>query len=142
MVAKFLSLLTVIMFFTYTSIASGNPDTIVGTWMVGEKDAKIEIFKCGNKYCGKIIWTSTKRVDEHNPDAKMRSRDVVGVQLLNGFAYDAKANEWSGGTLYNTRDGKTYSGYMMMNKNGTLFLKGYVMGIRWLGKSDTWTSVK
>ncbi|MBP6664917.1 MAG: DUF2147 domain-containing protein, partial [Chitinophagales bacterium] len=64
------------------------------------------------------------------------------VQLLNGFAFDAKANEWSGGTLYNTRDGKTYSGYMMMNKNGTLFLKGYVMGIRWLGKSDTWTRIK
>jgi uncharacterized protein (DUF2147 family) len=110
--------------------------------MVGEKDAKIEIFKCGAKYCGKIVWTSTKRVDDHNPDAKLRSRDVVGVQLLNGFAFDAKANEWSGGTLYNTRDGKTYSGYMMMNKNGTLFLKGYVMGIRWLGKSDTWTRIK
>lgn len=142
MVAKFLSLLTVIMFFTYTSIAGSSPDAIVGTWMVGEKDAKIEIFKCGTKYCGKIVWTSTKRVDDHNPDAKLRSRDVVGVQLLNGFAFDAKANEWSGGTLYNTRDGKTYSGYMMMNKNGTLFLKGYVMGIRWLGSSDTWTRVK
>lgn len=142
MVAKFLSLLTVIMFFTYTSIASSGPDTIVGTWMVGDKDAKVEIFKCGTKYCGKIVWTSTKRVDQYNPDTKLRSRDVVGVQLLNGFAFDAKANEWSGGTLYNTRDGKTYSGYMVMNKNGTLFLKGYVMGIRWLGKSDTWTRVK
>lgn len=143
-VFAFFAIVAFLVGFAGTGIASinGNPDAVVGTWLVGEKDAKVEIFKCGNKYCGKIIWTSEKRTDKFNPDTKLRTRDVVGVQLMNNFAYDSKNNEWSGGSLYNTRDGKTYSGYMQLNANGTLFLKGYVLGIRWLGKSDTWTRVK
>ncbi len=31
-------------------------DDILGVWNNQEKDAKIEIQKCGDKYCGKIVW--------------------------------------------------------------------------------------
>ena len=31
-------------------------DQILGYWFTGEKKAKIEIFKYGDKYYGKIVW--------------------------------------------------------------------------------------
>jgi uncharacterized protein (DUF2147 family) len=118
-----------------------NADAVLGTWLVPEKDAKIEIYKdkARGKYCGKVVWTSTKRTDEHNPNPDLRSRDVVGVVLFDNFYY--KDGEYLG-TLYSTRDGKTYSGFMRLKEDGTLFMKGYIMGMRFLGKSNVWTRVK
>jgi len=128
---------------------AGDGDAILGTWLVAAKDAKVEIFKCGDKYCGKLVWlkkpTDAKgkaRTDDKNPDKALQSRTLEGLQMVNDFAYDASDKEWNTGTIYNTRNGKTYSGYMQLQKDGSLYLKGYVMGMRFLGKSQTWTRVE
>ncbi len=127
--------------FTYAQAARSGADAIIGTWMVPEKDAKVEIYKCGNEYCGKIVWLETDRKDTFNPDASLQSRSLNGVKIMSGMKYDAGDNEWNDGTIYNSRNGKTYSGYMQLQKDGKLFMKGYVYGMRWLGKSNVWTRV-
>ncbi len=133
--------LTVSMLFS-GKIFAQSADDIIGTWMVGEKDAKVEIYKdkSRGKYCGKVIWTKTDRVDEHNPNPELRSRKVAGIIIFDNFYFEEKSKEYNG-NLYNSRNGKTYTGYMKMQKDGTLFMKGYIMGMKWLGKSDTWTRV-
>lgn len=129
--------------------AQSGADGILGTWMVPEKDAKIKVYKEGNQYFGKIIWIAepnnsdgTPRKDIHNVDASLRNQSIEGLIVMQNFKYDADEKEWIDGTLYNSRSGKTYSGYLKLQKNGSLFLKGYVMGMRWMGKSNVWTRVE
>ena len=59
---------TVLLFITISAHAA--EDTILGIWDNQEKDAKIEIFKCGDRYCGKIVWLK-------NPDYPQDSKDGV-----------------------------------------------------------------
>jgi uncharacterized protein (DUF2147 family) len=33
---------------------AGDEDKVLGLWDTPEKDCKIEILKCGDKYCGRI----------------------------------------------------------------------------------------
>jgi len=130
-------------------VAQSGGDAIVGTWMVPEKDGKIKVYKKGDAYFGEIIWIEepnntdgTPRKDIHNADENLRSQPIVGLQVLKGFKYDAGEKEWIDGTVYNSRSGKTYSGYLKLQKDGTLYLKGFVMGMRWMGKSNVWTRVE
>ena len=65
----------------------------IGVWFNTEKDAKVEIYKCGDKYCGKIIWLKfpnneegTPKMDKNNPDDKLKKRAVLGLNLLSGFS--------------------------------------------------------
>ena len=37
-------------------IAQNNQDAIIGTWETDTKDAKMEIFKNGDYYLGKLLW--------------------------------------------------------------------------------------
>jgi uncharacterized protein (DUF2147 family) len=120
-----------------------NADKIVGVWLNAEKDAKVEIYKTGDKYYGKIVWGKniyepdgkTARTDIKNPDPKLRSRSLVNLVILNNFKYDD--GEWNGGKIYDPKSGKTYS-CVMRFKGNNLEIKGYV-GITLLGRTTVWT---
>ncbi len=121
---------------------------IIGTWLNQEKEAQIEIDKSGTTYSGKIVWlkepndadTGKPRLDKHNPDAKLKSRPILGSELLYGFVFDKGEKEWNKGTIYDGRDGKSYKCYITLNTDGSLKVRGYV-GAAWmgLGKTNTWT---
>lgn len=126
------------------------PGDIIGTYLNEEKDAKIRIFLAKNgKYSGKIVWLQhphnpdgSDKLDDKNPDKSKRGRKKIGLVIMKNFKYDASDNDWSGGTIYDSRSGKTYSGYMWFEKgsdNKVLRLKGYVLGMTWLGRTSVWT---
>ncbi len=126
-------------------------DDVLGVWNNEEKDARIEVLKCGEKYCGIIIWLKepnypagstegtpgTPRLDNHNPDPARRNRPVFGLQIVRDFAFVGDSL-WKGGTVYDPKVGKTYSGKMTLVSPNVLKLRGYI-GISLLGRSTTWT---
>ena len=118
---------------------AGSADAILGVYLNDDRNAKIEIFKEGLKYFGKIIWHNVPRKDEHNPDPALRGRDVEGLVFLRDFKYDAGENEWTGGKVYAPDNGKTYSGYLWLEK-GLLKMRGYV-GISLFGRTAVFTPV-
>lgn len=123
------------------------PDEILGVWLVPEKDAKVEITKnSNNKYVGKIIWLEVPndtegkpRKDELNKNEELQKRPLIGIEVVNNFVFNKEKQQWDGGEVYNSRDGKIYDGYMRMNDDGTLLLRGHVKGFKFLGKTNTWT---
>jgi len=133
-----------------TSLAAQG-DEILGVWNNEEKDAKIEIYKCDDKYCGKIIFLKepnyasdfkegvpgTPKLDHKNPDAAKRSRPILGLQIVNGFVSSGK-NVWTGGTVYDPKSGNTYRGNMTLVSPKQLDLRGFI-GIPLFGRSTTWT---
>ncbi len=126
--------------------AQKGADAVVGVWYTGVKQSKIEIFKCGNQYCGKIVWlgepdTNGKpKTDKNNPDEKLRSRPIIGLVLMKNFNYSGD-NVWEDGEIYNPKSGKTYSCKMTLINKNTLDLRGFI-GISLIGKTDTWTRVE
>ncbi len=127
------------------AVMAQNADVIKGVWVNEAKDAKVEIYKSGNKYSGKITWVKdmyekdgkTIKKDNKNPDEKLRNQSIVNLQILSGFTYDD--NEWTGGELYDPKSGKTYKSKMKL-KGNTLEIRGYV-GSPMFGKTTTWTRV-
>lgn len=119
-------------------------DDIIGIWLTsGKEPAKIQIYKSGENYCGKIIWLKNptengkQRIDANNPDKVKRSNPIVGLVMLTGFKFDGD-EEWKGGDIYDPESGKTYSSYMYLKDKNTLKVRGYV-GISLLGRTETWT---
>jgi len=53
-------------------------------------------------------------VDRENPNPNLRSRMLIGLQLLEGFTYIGK-NVWEKGTIYNPDNGKTYKCKMTLS---------------------------
>ncbi len=130
---------------------AANIDDILGVWNNEEKDAKIEVFKCNGKYCGKIISLKepnypanskegapgTPRLDRNNPDRAKKSRPIIGLQIVNDFIFDEK-NVWKDGSVYDPKNGKTYRGKITLVSPNKLNLRGFV-GIPLFGRTTTWT---
>ncbi|WP_430898746.1 MULTISPECIES: DUF2147 domain-containing protein [unclassified Paraflavitalea] len=112
--------------------ASAQADKIIGTYWSPQKDGKVEIFKQGNKYYGKIIWSSNPRKDAKNPKPELRSREIVGMTFLTDFKFDD--DEYIDGEIYDPKSGKTYSCKMWLD-GSYLHVKGYI-GISLLGRTE------
>jgi len=138
----------VILFFLSIYALSGfaqEADEIVGVWWNEEKTTKIEVEKKDGKYIGTIVYMIPEKYengeppkDDENPDPALRDRSIVGLQILNGFQYDADKEEWNSGSIYDPKSGKTYDCFGWLESDDLLKLKGYVAGIRWMGKSSEW----
>ena len=146
MVKRFYTLLSILFFVTAGSAAlyAGDSDSVLGLWLTNkEADAtQIEIVKCGDKYCGKVAWTkNSDALDKENPDESLRSRKIVGLNMIYDFSYDADDNMWEDGFIYNPEDGKTYDCRMWLEEEDAdvLNVKGTV-GPKWMGigKTVTW----
>lgn len=122
------------------AFAQTSSNAIVGEWVNEQGDAKFKIYRKGDKYFGDIIWgTGGPTKDVNNPDPKMKDRDLVGLTILKDFNYENK-NIWSSGTIYDPKDGKTYSCKMTLKKSDKLEVRGYV-GVSLFGRSETWTKI-
>ncbi len=124
----------------------GQPSRIVGYWLTEEGQSQIEISRGDDgQFYGRIVWLEEPldddglpKRDDENPDRSLRSRPLAGLEILEGFSYDQEKGEWSGGTIYDPENGRTYSAYMRLDGTNTLRMRGYVMGMRFLGRSTYW----
>lgn len=121
-------------------------DDILGLWLSEEKDGVIKVSKDGDEYQGHLIWikeiaTGEKKeiLDKENPDESKRSRSLQGIKLFYGFHYDDE--EWTNGSIYDPKSGKTYNSYLELKDDKTLKLRGYV-GIPLFGRTSVWTRIK
>lgn len=141
---KFIGFVILYILLIFQSAYSKNPQKILGVWLNTEKDAKIEIYQCGDKICGKILWLKRQEEegkilrDENNPKENLRNRKLVGLDILKNFEYDEDDNKWVDGKIYDPKSGKTYSCVMHLKSQSTLLIRGYV-GISLLGRTVEWT---
>ena len=117
---------------------AGYSQTILGKWLTEAGDAKVEIYEANGKVNGKIVWLEkgpdTK--DTHNTDEKMRSRKLMGVNILSGLT--KKSEKWEGGRIYNPKNGKTYK-CSIWPEGDKLKVRGY-LGVFY--ETQTWKKAK
>lgn len=125
--------------------AIAQSDNIIGTWLTQDKEALVEIFNANNLYFGKITWlknpdnpkTKSPWLDEKNQDPNKRSLPLLGSTMLWNFKFDK--DEYNGGYVYDSRDGKIYTGKLWLVDHNTLKMRGYI-GIFF--STETWTRIK
>ena len=119
---------------------------VVGKWKLDDGTAIVEIYKSGDAYNGKIVWLAepanpdgTPVLDDKNPDKALRSRKIMGLNMLSGLK--PAGGEYSGGKIYDPGNGKTYNCSMkvegdVLKVRGSLDKKGL------LGRTMDWFRVK
>jgi uncharacterized protein (DUF2147 family) len=120
-------------------------DDILGTWLNQEATGKVTIYKENGKYFGKLVWlrtpndsiTGKPRTDKENPDASLKATPLIGLVNLKDFTFNGK-EEWSEGTIYDPKNGKTYSCKIQFESANKLKIRGYV-GVSMLGRNTFWT---
>lgn len=136
---------------------AGEADAILGLWQTDPKaeggPAHVEITRDGDTYSGRIVWLSEPeypeeegpewagkpKVDRENPDQALKTRPILGLEMVGGFHYEGK-QKWSGGTIYDPNNGKTYRCWMKL-KGDRLKVRGYI-GFSLLGRTTVWTRVE
>lgn len=115
----------------------------VGLWFDDTGKGVVEIFECGPKLCGKIIWLKDPLnargeplTDGYNPDPKLRVRPICGLQILGELTRQPDGT-WDEGWVYDPKVGKSYDAALELTGKD-LILTGY-KGVRFLSKSFTWT---
>jgi uncharacterized protein (DUF2147 family) len=96
---------------------------VIGKWKLDDGTAIVEVYKSGDAYNGKIVWLEeptdadgTPAKDNNNPDPALRTRELIGLNMLSGLKKTAD-NEYSGGKIYDPGNGKTYNCSMKVEGN-------------------------
>lgn len=116
-------------------------DPVEGEWLTPDGGSKVRIGACpggANLLCGVVSWlpaAEMKDLDAKNPNPALSKQRILGSQTISGFKQSAPG-KWSGGKLYDPATGKTYSGKISINPDGTLKVQGCVMMIC---EAETWT---
>ena len=136
--------MALMMLFTSVAIFAQS-DPIVGKWQNPSGEGRVEIYKKGDKYFGKLYWLKepnneqgTIKKDIKNPDKSLQSRQVQGLEILTNFSKDGQV--YSGGKIYDPKSGKTYSCKMTLQGSDKLDIRGYV-GVSLFGRTETWKRV-
>lgn len=119
-------------------------DALIGSWKTGDGSAIIQIYKNGDKFQGKINWlkdptdpdTGKAKLDKKHPEEKNHTRAIIGLVNLWGFTYTSE-NEWTGGKIYDPKNGKTYSCKITMDHANKLRVRGFI-GLSLIGRTDVW----
>lgn len=109
---------------------------VVGRWRDSDGESEIAIARCGQALCGKIVWLKEPRSDRFNPEATLRARSLLGMQVLSAFAPDASGILTGNG--YNPADGRTYRTTLVLSGPDALVVRGCVLG-GLICDDDTWT---
>ncbi|MGF7217087.1 uncharacterized protein (DUF2147 family) [Spirosoma lacussanchae] len=144
---RFLFVLLVIPALAFAAPAD-NPDAVVGRWLSSKKKNQVLIYKQGDRYFGKLVWmleptdvsTSKPKLDKLNPQVQLRHRPLLNLPIMTNLLYKGN-NVWGDGQIYNPEDGKTYGCELTLRDANTMEVHGYMMGMRFLGKTITWTRV-
>ena len=127
-------------------IAATFAQDVVGKWKLEDGTAIVEVYQNGDVFNGKIVWLEkpteadgTPVVDDKNPDPKLRKRQIIGLNMLSNLK--KTGTEYSGGSIYDPGNGKTYNCSMkvegdILRVRGSLDKKGL------LGRTMNWFRVK
>ena len=102
---------------------------IAGVWLTADQDAHVEIEDCGDGTpCGTLAWvdpaTTETDLDARNKDKSLRSRPLVGLDMVWGF--ERAGDVWRRGRIYNPEDGRTFRSALSLETDGRLKVKGCV----------------
>ncbi|MBL7801679.1 MAG: DUF2147 domain-containing protein [Chitinophagales bacterium] len=119
-----------------------------GLWTNEAQDMRIQFYEKNNVIFGKLVWVKDSldengeiRRDIYNENPKLRSRKIIGIDVLTGLKGKRNGTSWNDGNYYYFDGGSDYNAIMYI-ENDVLYIKGYWWWFRFLGKTRKWTRYK
>ncbi|WP_374951443.1 DUF2147 domain-containing protein [Mucilaginibacter sp.] len=130
---------------TRTTVAS---EMICGKWQTEEKNLTVQVYKVDDEFKAKIIWFSNKGetkkmeewTDKKNPDPVLRTRKILGMNVLEKLVYSPESNSWEDGIIYDAKNGRHWNSSAYIDKDGKLKVKGY-WHFKFIGKTMTFIRI-
>ena len=128
---------------SFCSSAQTKKDEVLGKWISTDKSVVVQVYKQGNDFKAKVIWFDERlgsgtpmnsRHDTHNPNGNLRTRKVLGMDILNGLKYNSINRRWENGKIYDASSGRTWDTFAEITDKGELYVRGF-WKFAWLGKS-------
>jgi uncharacterized protein (DUF2147 family) len=122
------------------------PGKIIGIWLRDDNVVKIEIYKAGPQYFGRLIDGNflyeedgiTLKKDENNEVGRLRRRQLKNLTFLSNIDFEGRVY---GGTYYDYKTGKWYKSTLKLRGENVLKIRDYAV-LSPLGKTTTWTRVQ
>jgi uncharacterized protein (DUF2147 family) len=122
------------------------PGKIIGVWLRDDNYIKIEIYKAGPQYFGKLVEGNslyeedgiTLKKDANNEVDRLRRRSLKNLTILTNFDYEGRAY---GGTYYDFKTGKWYKSTLKLHGENVLKIRDYAV-LSPFGKTTTWKRVQ
>jgi uncharacterized protein (DUF2147 family) len=141
---RWLGLATLTVLFATSALAQ--EPSAVGRWTTIDDETKkpksvITIYEEGGKLFGKIEKLFREPNEEQNPvcdkcEGALKNQPIVGMIILRDLKKDD--DEWSGGTILDPANGKTYKCKIAIEDGGKkLKVRGYI-GMSLLGRTQYW----
>jgi len=119
--------------------AVADNSTPFGEWATKGVGSIIDVHACADDsalLCGTIVWlwddvdkNGAPYLDDKNADPNLRSRPMVGLEIMRGFKPKGDGKSWIDGTIYNPEDGRNYSASFRLRGPGTAELEGCALGL-------------
>jgi uncharacterized protein (DUF2147 family) len=121
----------------------------IGRWKTiddstGKEKSVVQIYEENGKLYGKIEKLLNPKPEDPDPkcdkcEGDLKDQKVIGLRILWELKKDG--DEWSGGTILDPENGKTYKCYIAVYDGGQkLKVRGYV-GFSLLGRTQNWVRV-
>jgi len=116
---------------------------VTGLWATPGNGGQVEIARCGNALCGKLVTSNNIKADptlkdSKNKDESQRGRTLKNLQML--YDFTGGPTKWKGGKVYNPEDGGTYSGTIEQLSDTQLKLKGCIVAP--FCKTQVWNRIR
>jgi len=131
--------------------AMGQPadprEKICGKWRSIDKDVDIQVYMQANEFKAKIIWYSDTEgkpmdywTDRNNPNPALRSRKILGMEVLRDLKYHPTTNTWEDGMVYDSKHSREWNASAYIDKNGQLRVRGY-WHFKFIGRTMTFVRI-
>ena len=121
------------------SAAGADDDQTIGEWRTAA-DLRVQVQACGETVCARIVRLPDARTrDANNPDARLRMRPVLGIQIFTGRRRIGSGG-WTG-QMYIPDSGTSYEARLTVPRHDTLEVA--ICGpIGLLCTRETWTRTR
>ena len=118
---------------TLAASAAAPSASPVGTWLTESGHGVVEIAKCGDALCGRIVGVDREPGSPMPTD--VNGRPQCGLTIISNEKPEADGT-WLG-EVTDPRDGTTYQAKLWVDGSGNLRLRGFI-GIPLLGSTQVW----
>lgn len=131
-----------------TSTKVNADQQICGKWQNTDKNLIVQVYKEDEQFKAKLVWFDNGAgagametwTDKHNPDPALRSRKLLGMNVLEKLVYNPNTNSWEEGMIYDAQNGRHWNSSAYIDKNGQLKVKGY-WHFKFIGKTMTFNRI-
>lgn len=123
-------------------------DVVCGKWQMVDGSLIVQVYREAGEFRARIVYfddhDDTKPLDywtdDLNPNPALRSRKILGMNVVEKLTYNPSTNTWEDGMIYDAKHGRYWNSSAYLTKDGLLKVKGY-WHIKLIGKTLTFKRI-